>query len=246
MLITTGKLMLADNKSFGLFREAMYMSPTMICLDMDEEPNQLINMFPQRYQKFTLLCPPPSIMYKAIDGDEAGFAEEYDKYLESKECRELILVILKFLSIGGQGIMYIPETDDLIWVNQLLIHLFTNYGLSVGTTDRPFMYDARYDDPNSILLYTNDLMNTIEFLNIVTLDPMYSPLNDPIMYSKVINGLSCYTGSHDMKEITDIITNIRIARIKGRMMKPAVRYMVPIGDEINVNVRPVPRITEKS
>lgn len=122
---------------------------TMLCIDMSEEDDQIEQWFPNHSQKGTLLTPPPSALYKQIDGDQEGFIVEYNNYLDNDQSvRDFVASMLYYLHIGGNILLYTPtEMDaDSIWLNTLRLWFYSRFGITIGTgLQDSFAYDAKYD-----------------------------------------------------------------------------------------------------
>ena len=71
-----GNLYLAEDINFVRTVLSDPMSRT-ICMSMDEADDTLEREFPNLVQKSTILCAPPSAIYKEVDGDSEGFINDY-------------------------------------------------------------------------------------------------------------------------------------------------------------------------
>lgn len=138
-----------------------------ICMSMDESDNSLERDFPSRVQVSTILCAPPSAIYKDIDGKHEEFIQDYNYYLESPPVTEFIAAMLAFMHRGGNILLYIPGfTEDSIWVNVLILNLFTRFGITAGmSADKSFSYDPRYDAVIANLLYYYGYIDVFDFMN---------------------------------------------------------------------------------
>jgi len=157
---------------------------TMICMDMDETDNKLEVEFPDHCQKATLLCPPPLAMYKEIDGDEEGFIQAYNEYLDyDSSVQDFIASMLMYLHMGGHIFMYSPSyIDDCpIWLNTLMLFFFTRYGITIGTSEsNGSMYDQRYDGVIADLLYRKGFMNVFDYINSNTSNILDSDIEEKV------------------------------------------------------------------
>ena len=89
--IMPGSLFIVDEQHFDILKYNLSTNPppgrgpavgTLLCCDLDDGDDMLECMFPEHVQKATLLCPPPSALFKEIDGDMDGFISEYMSYLD--------------------------------------------------------------------------------------------------------------------------------------------------------------------
>lgn len=140
---------------------------TLMCIDLDETSNELEERFPNHTQKATLLLPPPVAMMKYVDGDQEGFIEEYNAYLDyENSVQEFISSILYYMYMGGNILIYVPVCmdDDTIWLNTLQLFFFTRYGITIGTSaEHKYMYDENYDREINNLLYARDYINIFDY-----------------------------------------------------------------------------------
>ena len=140
---------------------------TVMCMDLDETSTELEDKFPNHTQKATLLLPPPAAMMKYVDGDQEGFIEEYNLYLEyESSVQEFISSMIYFMYMGGNVLLYAPVCmdDDTIWINTLQLFFFTRYGISIGTSaEHPYAYDQNYDSVVNNLLYSKDYIDIFSY-----------------------------------------------------------------------------------
>ena len=167
----------------------------ILCMDMDETSDELEQMFPDKAMKATLLCPPPLAMYKEIDGDQEGFIQAYNEYLEYDDSvQEFIATMLYFMHIGGNILLNIPSylEDEPIWVHTLMMFFYTRYGISMGIMDQSyFAYDDKYDDIIITLLYQKKMIDVFDFINCNT-NPY--PTFPPILYNQIVDDLMVFSG----------------------------------------------------
>ena len=167
----------------------------LLCMDMDETTEELEKEFPDHCMKATILCPPPIAMYKEIDGDQEGFIQAYNEYLEYDDSvQEFIATMLYFMHIGGNILLNIPSylEDEPIWVHTLMMFFYTRYGISMGIMDQSyFSYDDKYDDIIITLLYQKKMVDVFDFINCNT-NPY--PTFPPILYNQIIDDLMVFSG----------------------------------------------------
>lgn len=161
-----GTLYLADDINFV---RLVLSDPTSrtICLSTDEADNTLEKEFPMMVQKATILCAPPSAIYKDIDGDHEGFVNEYTEYLNSSSVTDFIALVLAFMHRGGNVLLYIPSyTEDSIWVNTLLINLLDRFGILAGMSeDKSFSYNPEYDAIIADVIYTYGYISVFDYIS---------------------------------------------------------------------------------
>jgi len=172
-----GTMYLVDEKHIDVAKQAMATNPppmgalskgSVLCMDMDETTNELEMQFPDHTAKATILCPPPCIILKELDGDAEGFIEGYNAYLDNDESvQEIIASILMFLHMGGNVLLYSPAfiDDDVVWLNTLMLYFFTRYGISIGTPTSNFSYDPRYDEVIASTLYKAGYIDVFGYIN---------------------------------------------------------------------------------
>ena len=141
---------------------------TMLCIDMDDSDNSVEQQFPLHTQKGTLLCPPPSALYKEIDGDQEGFIVEYNMYLDNDpSVQDFVTSMLLYLHIGGNIMLYSPTPidSDAIWLNTLQLYFYTRYGITIGTgINNPSNYDPKYDIQIATLLFSKSHIGVLDFI----------------------------------------------------------------------------------
>lgn len=200
---------------------------TMMCIDMDDADDSIEKAFPMHAQKGTLLCPPPSALYKEIDGDQEGFIMDYNMYLDTDaSVQDFIASMLLYLHIGGHILLYSPTPidSDAIWLNTLQLYFYSRYGITIGTGESsPFSYDPKYDSYIASLLFSKNYMEVLDYLYAVagkTFDPM-SGMN---LTEKALYELIPYCGPNEnpMNLLTYIQSNILMGYPPA--YKPAVMF----------------------
>jgi hypothetical protein len=181
-MMILGSVYFVDDEHFEVITSQLSIMPpplkrrpvngTLMCLDLDETSTRIEDMFPNHTQKATLLLPPPSAMVKYVDGNQEGFIEDYNYYLEYEpSVQEFISSMLYYLHMGGNILIYTPSCldDDTIWLNTLRLFFFTRYGITIGTsiTDK-FAYDVNYDQMIDNLLYERDYIDIFDYIHSCT------------------------------------------------------------------------------
>jgi len=173
-----GTITILDEPHIDLLKYSLMTNPpptsgnipvgTVLCMDMDDADNMIEMWFPDHALKATLLCPPPNAMCKEIDGDEEGFIQAYNEYLEYDDSvQDFISSMLLLLHTGGNIILYSPSyiSDCPIWLNTLMLFFFTRYGITIGTSaENGPAYDTRYDSVIATALYRRGYMNVFDFI----------------------------------------------------------------------------------
>lgn len=196
---------------------------SMICMDMDETNQELEQMFPNHVLKATLLCPPPSAMYKEIDGDQEGFIEEYYDYLDHDDSvQDFITTILLFLHVGGNILLYTPAllSDETVWMNTLLLFFFTRYGITIGTSGTSgYNYDQSYDGVVADMLFKHGYINVFDFINS---NPYVLPSID--VQNKMMQELMPFCGPDEQP--MDIYMQMRnsLSQYGAPLIKPALIF----------------------
>ena len=197
-----------------------------ICMSMDETDNTLESEFPNRVQVSTILCAPPSAIYKDIDGKHEEFIQDYNEYLDSPPVTEFIAAMLSFMHRGGNILLYIPEfTEDSVWVNVLILNLYTRFGVTAGMSeDRSFSYDPRYDTVIANLLYYYGYIDIFDYLNS---NPDIVPGQE--VWDKVCIDLApyCLSGENGLNVYSRLKYNIMSGNVNPNrpLMVPAMTYI---------------------
>lgn len=180
-----GTIYLMDEDCIDVLRKNLTTMPppggfpdpkaTILCIDMSDEDDHLEKWFPHHTQKGTLLLPPPSALYKQIDGDQEGFITEYNNYLDNDQSvKDFVATMLYYMHIGGNILLYTPTeiNSGAVWINVLELWFYSRYGITMGTApDAPFFYDQNYDYIVANELYTClGMMSALDFVYSVDAD----------------------------------------------------------------------------
>ena len=206
-----GTMFLVDEANMNVLRNNLMSFPppggglatgTMLCIDMDDSDDSIEQQFPLHAQKGTLLCPPPSALYKEIDGDQEGFIMEYNMYLDNDpSVQDFIASMLLYLHIGGHILLYTPTPidSDAIWLNTLQLFFYTRYGITIGTgINCPSSYDPSFDIKIANMLFSKSYMEVLDFIYSVGANSITMITGD--LLSKVLYELEpyCYPGDNPM------------------------------------------------
>ena len=230
-----GTMFLVDEANMNVLRNNLMSFPppggglatgTMLCIDMDDSDDSIEQQFPLHAQKGTLLCPPPSALYKEIDGDQEGFIMEYNMYLDNDpSVQDFIASMLLYLHIGGHILLYTPTPidSDAIWLNTLQLFFYTRYGITIGTgINCPSSYDPSFDIKIANMLFAKSYMEVLDFIYSVGANSITMITGD--LLSKVLYELEpyCYPGDNPM----DLLYCIRNNLLMGGppAYKPAVMF----------------------
>ncbi|MDE6946223.1 MAG: hypothetical protein K2P14_03450 [Anaeroplasmataceae bacterium] len=122
---------------------------------------------PQGY-KFVnaiMLTPDYKTMSAIIEGNQERVAQNYYASLQTPQAEELFAIIIGALRSNSQIMMYFPnETLQLKYPYLLLEHMLNKYGIRVGDSGNPFVYNPAYDASNFRLLYLYNLVTWQEFI----------------------------------------------------------------------------------
>lgn len=193
-MIIPGTLYLTDSK------ELVYQSitnPTNVqrcmVIDLDEQSNELEEAFPRDAVIGTALLPPPSAVFREIDGDHDGFVEEYLLSLRSENVMDYISSVLLMVYSGINTLIYVPcFSEDSVWINILLTFFETDFGFHIGTSaTNGFAYDSTKDIN---VLNTMFLYNCIDVLSYLRDIPPYYNNHPPFLVAKISRELSMYCG----------------------------------------------------
>lgn len=226
-MMLLGTLYLADDINFVRTVLSDPMSKT-ICMSMDEADETLEQEFPRLVQKSTILCPPPSAIYKEVDGDTDGFIQEYLRYLDSPSIIDFLTAMLYYMHTGGNILVYIPEyTDDSIWVNILCNFLSSNFGIIPGSSaEKSYYYNPEYDYKILLTLYENGYMSIFEFIGSYPYQVLEPDQEHYRIIDKVGNDLAPFCTSEGPYELFNRL-RYNIAHGSSPIIKPA---MLPIID----------------
>lgn len=207
MIAMPGSLYLTDNKDLicKSITDPMKIQKSM-ALSMDEQSSELENMFPGYVMKATILLPPPSAVFREIDGDYRGFIDEYVGWLNSEMVVDYISSILLMIYQGINTMIYIPSfSEDSVWVNTLLEYFEKTYGLHIGTSaENGFRYDNAYDAGVLNTMYYRNCINELQYL--AGLPPYYNDI-PPQIWSKLTFDLMKYGGRDE--DIMSVYNRIR-------------------------------------
>lgn len=176
------------------------------------------------------LVPDYTVMEADIEGTLLEFQAKYTAYLQSSAATQYFITILAALHMGRQILLFFPpECQGLKYPLQLLNHISTMYGITVGFPEYgiTFSYDIRYDPQNANLMYAYNLITVEEYL-------LFSGKN-PIDYNKVIIDLHLF-GDKDCT-INDFVSFIDAYRNNiVQAGKPLIR---PINMEVPHHVNSI-------
>ena len=213
-----GTMFLVDEANMNVLRNNLMSFPppggglatgTMLCIDMDDADDSIEQQFPLHTQKGTLLCPPPSALYKEIDGDQEGFIMEYNMYLDNDpSVQDFIASMLLYLHIGGHILLYTPTPidSDAIWLNTLQLFFYTRYGITIGTgINCPSSYDPSFDIKIANMLFSKSYMEVLDFIYSVGADSLTMITGDTL--NKVLYELEPYCAGDNPMDLLNFIYN---------------------------------------
>lgn len=197
-----GNLYLAEDINFVRTVLSDPMSRT-ICMSMDEADDTLEREFPNLVQKSTILCPPPSAIYKEVDGDSEGFINDYLYYLGSPSVMDFFAAMLYYMHTGGNVLIYIPEyTEDSIWVNILCNFMSSNFGIIAGSSaEKSYYYNSEYDYNVLMILYDYGYMSIFEFIASYPYQVLEPDMKFVGVYDKVMTELKPFSTKEGPSEL---------------------------------------------
>ena len=164
-----------------------------ILLNVDDTDHLLSSEFPNQVQQSTILCPPPSVIYREIDGDTDGFVNGYTGYLASKEVDDFISMIMCCLHRGINLLLYVADySDESVWLNTLLSYIFSTYGIKIGTSKSDkFDFDIRYIGFDIDRMFVNGHMDRFEYMTITPHSK--APMFDKDLVNRIRSELSPFS-----------------------------------------------------
>lgn len=191
----------------GLALQAMQGSKVLYIGELN--PN-----IPEGFIECSVLLPPYEAVSAEIDGDMNAFEAIYGSHLTfSDACYGMFATILIVLNRGINITIYVENGDELSHFNYLLRYIETTYGIQIGTANRPFYYDPKFNEQTSAILYSymdgfiseqEFISNIVNIQGLITLDQCH-PFTKPIEklakkynLQTVPNIISWITNYHNM------------------------------------------------
>ena len=180
-------------KDINIARSALSDQHPYVLLNVDDTDCELSREFPTKVQQSNILCPPPGILYKEIDGDIDGFVNGYNMYLASKEVDNFISMMMCCLYKGINLILYVIDySDDSVWINILVSYLYKTYGIKVGiSANDKFDFDIRYIGFDVDRMFVNGHINIFEYMSLCP--HMSAPTFDKDLVSRIREELEPFT-----------------------------------------------------
>lgn len=231
-----GTIYFVDEEHMDVLRSNLMQIPppggglvngTMLCIDMDDSDNSIEQQFPLHTQKGTLLCPPPSALYKEIDGDQEGFIMEYNMYLDTDpSVQDFVTSMILYLHVGGHILLYTPTPidSDAIWLNTLQLWFYSRFGIAIGTGTTRFSYDQRYDAQIATMLFIKSYIGVLDFIYSIGPNNVQAQMIGDELFRKVLFELEpyCYYGDNPMEILYFIQRNFSMGGSPA--YKPAVVF----------------------
>lgn len=115
--------------------------------------------------KGTILLPPYQAVMAEMDNNFIGFQNEYTIHLMKKESDFFISMIVMALFRGENIIIFIPKDESkLMFVEGLIGHLSSYFGIFPGSEVRPFYYDISFNPIILSKFYIYDLIPKEDFI----------------------------------------------------------------------------------
>lgn len=220
-MIIPGTLYLTDNKELVCqsITNPMNIQRCMV-IDLDEQSNDLETMFPKDAVKGTFLLPPPSAVFREIDGDHDGFIDEYISFLKSERVIDYISSILLMVYSGVNTLIYVPSfSEDSVWINILLGFFETEFGFHIGTgANNSFAYDSTKDINVLNLMFMCNCIDVLSYLRDIPLSYTNHP---PFLVAKISKELYAYCGDENP---TTAYYNTMYALHKNPRAIPAIEF----------------------
>lgn len=132
----------------GLAMQAMHGSKVLYIGELN--PN-----IPQGLIECSVLLPPYEAVSAEIDGEMNAFEAIYGSYLTfSEACFGMFTTILVALNRGVNITMYVENGSELSHFNYLLRYFENTFGIIIGTAQRKFSYDRRFNWQTAAILYS--------------------------------------------------------------------------------------------
>lgn len=131
----------------------------------------------------SVLLPPYQAMMALMDNDYNNFNMIYYNHLSTQECLSFVSVLVKSMIQGTSLLLYMKPDEYNMYYNAFELYLLNTFGIQIGSTSKPFMYNNNYDPVIYSLLYMNDLI-TIQELFLIY--PAGVQFNDNVVM-KLIN-----------------------------------------------------------
>lgn len=168
---------------------AMNLAPThtIICVSGETHNYQeFINV--TNASVASVLLPPYEAVMQELDGNLMAFKDIYYTYLSTNEPHQIIALILRALFNGKNILLYCTKDESKMnYMKFLLMYLYENFGIIVGTQNNPFGFDPRYELIILNVLYLNNLMNADEYLSNYPI--IHNSIDDPNILLKLANEL---------------------------------------------------------
>lgn len=169
MSILKGTIYITDNL------DIVYNAPlnTTKIVNLDEDGILQDN---EAFLGGTCLLPPMEAKIAEIDGNEYQYNMFYQSHLLEPYQQQFIAALISYLYVGGNLILFLPETDYDNTKKQLIYHMWTLYGIHIGIigstnpNDAACFYDERCEVIWINMIYTSKVITAREFLYVYPLD----------------------------------------------------------------------------
>ena len=110
-----------------------------------------------------ILVPPTWMLMRWADGDQFVLPNEYPKYLQSKDCDEMLIALIAALT-KKNVILYVPHDEFEIFGIFLLNHLYYSYGLVLNSPTTQFSSNSAFYPLIMSKFYMMDIMSAEDYL----------------------------------------------------------------------------------
>lgn len=171
----------------------------------------------------SVLLPPPSSSMMEMDGNIQGYLESYYAYLNSGHAFMFVCVILRAIYNGVNVILYTtPEESQLSFMSVISDFFQNQFGITVGTVDRPYEFNPNYFPIILEIMYMNNIMNADELLFSY---PEHVQIQNQHLLTKLYSDVVPYLGttSPTMDQISMYFNN-RVHLSKRNIIDPIGGY----------------------
>lgn len=165
--------------------------------------------------KASILLPPIDALMADQDNNIELLRNIYYRYFVSDEVTEFMAIICAVLNKGVNIFMYVPgeELREFSYVGILLEMISNTYGIYIGTSQRQFAFDSRFNQYIADLLFNNNLLDINIYMkeadfniaaneSIIKLDMI---LNPPVLYKTIDTLRSYFINGNGRKECIHIV-----------------------------------------
>ena len=176
-----GNIYITSDKNI-LF-ETMNMRPDVKIISLDE--NNELGIDPNRFVSGSILLPPVEAVIAEVDGNEQKYDMIYSAHIFSDPVKDYMSSIIAFMYLGGELLLYYPDSDYNNTLKKMLYFILSTYGIHIGIINDPnpdnrvCYLDNRYEGLCLDLIYY--YTRIIDWREYLYQYPLNLPINDSIM-----------------------------------------------------------------